>query len=192
MEFFDPPSPETHLEDPLESALRIANPTFDVTAPLTFRNFSRFDLAAAGWRDTIFVPTLLPAIVTTLDLASAGEVREIIELETNLLATTTAATAPALIAEGRRLAEATGDPRGDRVLPRLHAAIRSGQMRGHFTVLFAARCAVFSIPTRVALGAYLLQELLAGSPDIRASRALDFAATCLDTLDLTAPQLRAA
>ncbi len=190
MDFFD--QTNHHSPDPLESGLRIANPTFETTGPLTFRNSSRFDLAAPIWRDAVFLPTLLPAITSTLELAHAGEVREIIALEARLLATTPPAAVQALTHEGRRLAEATGDPRGDRVLPRLHAAIRADLMRGHFAILFAARCAVFSVPTHVALGAYLLQELLSGSPNTRASKAIAFAATCLDDLNLSAPQLRAA
>ncbi len=189
MDFLDQ---SEHALDPLESGLRIANPVFETTGALTFRNSSRFDLAAPIWRDAIFLPTLFPALRATLDLAHAGEVREIIALEAALLADTSPVVAPALITEGRRLAEATGDPRGDRVLPRLHAAIRNGQMQGHFAILFGARCAVFSIPSHVALGAYLLQELLAGSPHTRASKAIAFAATCLDDLNLLAPQLRAA
>ncbi len=181
-----------HAPDPLESGLHVANPAFETTGPLTFRNASRFDLAAPSWRDAIFLPVLLPTLRTTLDLARAGEVREILALEATLLAQTPPAAALPLVTEGRRLAETTGDPRGDRVLSRLHAAMRGGQMQGHFAVLFAARCAVFSIPTHVTLGAYLLQELLAGSPHTSASKAIAFAATCLDDLHLLAPQLRAA
>ncbi|MGC1481303.1 MAG: hypothetical protein WA771_12405 [Chthoniobacterales bacterium] len=190
MDFNEPTELNQPEPDPLEAGLRIANPNFEQTAPLTFRNESRFDLAAPIWRDATFLPILLPAITSTVDLAADGQVREIIDLEAALLEATPATSIPALLAEGHRLAT-EGDPRGDRVLPRLHAALRDGSLRGHFTILFAARCSVFSIPTRVAVGSYLLQELLAGAPNIQAGRALTFAATCLDQVSPT-PQLRAA
>ncbi len=192
MEFVHQIQPEPHAPHPLESGLQIASPAFEQVGRLTFRNESRFDLAASVWRDATFLPTLVPALTATLDFARNGEVREIIALEAAVLSRTPTAIADALVAEGRRLAAVTGDPRGDRVLPRLHAAIRDGSLQGHFTILFAARCAVFSIATRTTLGAYLLQEFLAGSPRVSASKALAFAGNTLDDLDLTSPRLRAA
>ncbi len=181
-----------HGLGPIWSAVRIANPCFATTGPLTFRPASAFGPSAAHWRETVFAPHILPIFLEVLGHARAGRTQELIVLDSRLTSLLTEPSRSASRAAGRRLAESVGGIRGDRMHSRLCDWTSSGRTDGNLAILFAARCAAFSMPDRRAVGAYLFQEIHAGDPGAFASPISDFVAGCLDALPDSAFRQRAA
>ncbi len=181
-----------HGLGPIWSAIRIANPAYTSTGPLTFRPLGTFSAAANHWRDTIFVPHVLPIFLQVLAHARAGRAQEIVPLDHSLSGMLSETASAASRTAGRRLAEVAAGIRGDRTLGRLADWTIAGRTDGHLAVLFAARCAVFSMPDRRAVGAYLFQEIHAGAPDAPLMPTSNFVAACLEALPAVPFHLRAA
>lgn len=177
---------------PIWAATRVANPDFAATAPVTFRGGSIFATAAAAWKEAVFAPALLPALRSALAHARRGELRELLDLDRQLSGALDETARAGSLAAGRRLAAHGCDLRGDRLLPRLGEAVRNGEAPGHLAIIFAARCATFSLPDRAAVGAYLFQEVCAGAPMAHVPAVCDFVAGCIEPLGEAASELRAA
>lgn len=186
------PAELRHGLGPIWTAARIANPDFAICPPVTFRASAGFKALSAAWRETIFEPALLPALRAASLHAGRGEVRELAALDRDLSEKLPAGPAAGSLRAGQRLALHGTELRGDRLLPRLAESIRTGGMAGHFAIVFAARGAAFSLPTRAAIGAYLFQEMSAGAPFAPVVDVCDFVAACLEPLGGTACELRAA
>lgn len=186
------PAELRHGLGPIWTAARIANPDFAICSPVTFRAAAGFGALAAAWRETIFVPALLPALRAASAHAGRGQVRELAALDRELSEKLPAAVRADSRRAGQRLALHGSELRGDRLLPRLAESIRTGAMPGHFAIVFAARSAAFSLPTRAAIGAYLFQEMCAGAPAAPVVDVCDFVAGCLEPLGGAASELRAA
>jgi hypothetical protein len=186
------PSDLRHGLGPIWAATRIANPDFAITGPVTFHGGPIFATAAQAWRETIFTPILLPALRATLGHARRGEVREISVLDRKLSDELGERARDGSLRAGDRLAAHGCGLRGDRLLPRLGESVREGRTPGHLAIIFAARCAAFSLPDRVAVGAYLFQEMCAGAPTAHVPEVCDFVAACLEPLGGAATELQAA
>jgi hypothetical protein len=181
-----------HGLGPIWAATRVANPDFTTCGPVTFRTGSNFPTSVAAWQETVFTPFLLPALRAALDHARRGEARELTALDQRLSQQLAEAITTGSLGAGRRLALLGGDFRGDRLLPRLATAVREGTTPGHLAIIFAARCAVFSLPDRAAVGAYLFQEMCAGAPTARVDEVCEFVARCIEPLGGSSLSLRAA
>jgi hypothetical protein len=181
-----------HGLSPIWAATRVANPDYATLAPVTFHGGAVFAVAAPAWRDAIFTPALLPAIRATLNHARRGEVREIAALDQKLSQQLPASALAGSLRAGQRLAAHGCDLRGDRLLPRLGEWVRDGVTPGNLAIIFAARCAAFSQPDRVAVGAYLFQEMCAGAPLAAVPAVCDFVAACIEPLGGSSTELRAA
>lgn len=171
-----------HGLGPIWAATRVANPDFATCPAVTFRAGPVFRLSADAWRDTLFAPRLFPALRAALAHARRGEARELVALDQRLSAELGETLFAASARAGQRLAALGSDLRGERLLQRLAEQVRSGATPGHFAIVFAARCGAFSLPDRTAVGAYLFQELCAGSPQARVDEVCDFVARCLEPL----------
>jgi len=181
-----------HGLGPIWAATRVANPDFAATGPVTFHGGAVFTIAADAWKQAVFSPVLLPGLRAALSHARRGEFRELCDLDRHLSATLDRAALEGSTGAGHRLALHGCDLRGDRMLPRLGEAVRSGSTPGHLAVIFAARCATFSLPDRTTVGAYLFQEICAGSPIAPVVEVCDFVAACIEPLGGAAFELRAA
>ena len=170
----------------------MANPDFATCGPITFSGGSVFAAAAAGWKDVVFSPVLLPALRSALGHARRGELRELLDLDRQLSTSLGGPSRLGSLAAGHRLALHGCDLRGDRLLPRLGEAVRTGSTPGHLAIIFAARCATFSLPDRITVGAYLFQEICAGAPTAHVPAVCDFVAACIEPLGGAAFELRAA
>ncbi len=186
------PSDLRHGLGPIWAATRVANPDFAISGPVTFHGGAIFMTSAVTWRDAVFAPILLPAMRATLGHARRGEVREISTLDQKLSLELGENAREGSLRAGRRLAAHGCDLRGDRLLPRLGEWARDGQTPGHLAIIFAARCAAFSLPDRIAVGSYLFQEMCAGAPTARVPEVCDFVAACIEPLGSSAAGLRAA
>jgi hypothetical protein len=186
------PSDLRHGLGPIWAATRVANPDFAISGPVTFHGGAAFAVAAAAWRETVFSPMLLPALRATLGHARRGEVREISALDKRLSDELGETAREGSLRAGNRLAQHGCDLRGDRLLPRLGEWVRDGATPGHLAVIFAARCAAFSLPDRIAVGAYLFQEMCAGAPTAGIPDVCDFVAACIEPLGGSSIELRAA
>jgi hypothetical protein len=169
-----------HGLGPIWAAARVANPDFAICGPVTFRGLAAFAASALEWKASLFEPALLPALRATLGHARRGELRELCAVDARLSDHLPAACLESSLRAGGRLAALGADLRGDRLLPRLGEAVRNGQTPGHLAVVFAARCAAFSLHDRVAIGAYLFQEMCAGSPTAAVVDVCDFVAACIE------------
>lgn len=181
-----------HGLGPIWAATRVANPDFAISGPVTFHSGAVFATAANAWRDAVFSPVLLPALRATLGHARRGEVREISALDKRISDELGEISREGSLRAGNRLAAHGCDLRGDRLLPRLGEWVRDGVTPGHLAVIFAARCAAFSLPDRIAIGAYLFQEMCAGAPAAAVPDVCDFVAACIEPLGGSAAGLRAA
>ena len=180
-----------HGLGPIWTAARVANPEFALCGPVTFRAAADFSNLAAGWRASIFESVLLPALRASLAHAHRGELRELAALDRRLSEQLPPHACAGSLAAGQRLAHLGADLQGDRLLPRLAANVRDKVSPGHLAVVFAARCAAFSLPDRTAIGAYLFQEMCAGAPTAPVAAVCDFVAACIEPLG-GAFELRAA
>lgn len=176
------PSDLRHGLGPIWAATRVANPDFAISGPVTFRGGVLFETSALAWKDAVFTPILLLALRATLAHARRGEVREIAALDRKLSEDLTGAALEGSLRAGERLALHGCDLRGDRLLPRLGEWVRDGVTPGHLATIFAARCAAFSLPDRIAVGTYLFQEMCAGAPTAAVPAVCDFVAGCLEPL----------
>ncbi len=186
------PSDLRHGLGPIWAATRVANPDFAISGPVTFHSGAIFTASATAWRDAVFSPILLPALRATLGHARRGEVREISALDLRLSEQLGENAREGSLRAGLRLAAHGCDLRGDRLLPRLGEWVRDGVSPGHLAIIFAARCAAFSLPDRIAAGAYLFQEMCAGAPAAAVPDVCDFVAACLEPLGGSSIELRAA
>lgn len=171
-----------HGLGPIWAATRVANPDFATCAAVTFRAGPVFRLSADAWRDTVFQPSLLPALRAALRHGHRGEFRELLALDQRLSAELDPHHLAASTRAGHRLAVIGRDLRGERLLTRLAEHVRTGTTPGHLSIVFAARCGAFSLPDRTAVGAYLFQELCAGAPRARVDEVCDFVAGCLEPM----------
>ncbi|MGH8046284.1 MAG: urease accessory UreF family protein [Chthoniobacterales bacterium] len=169
-----------HGLGPIWAAARVANPDFAICGPVTFRTTAAFATDAEAWRKTIFEPVLLPALRATLTHARRGELREICAVDVRLTDHLAAPAGGNSRRAGRRLAQLGSELRGDRLLPRLADAAANGSTPGHLAIVFAARCAAFSLHDRVAIGAYLFQEICGGAPAAPVVEVCDFVADCIE------------
>jgi hypothetical protein len=179
-----------HGLGPIWAAARVANPDFAICSPVTFRSSKAFAVDAPAWKAAIFKPILLPAFRATLAHARRGELRELCAVDLRLSDQLAASLRDDSMRNGQRLAAHGSDLLGERLLPRLADAVRDGTTPGHFAIAFAARCAAFSLHDRVAIGAYLFQEMCAGAPTAPVVEVCDFVAACID--DGPARELQAA
>jgi hypothetical protein len=180
-----------HGLGPIWAAARTANPDFTLSGPVTFRAPGLFAPAAVAWQESLFNPVLLPALRAALAHARRGEVRELAALDQRLSESLPAGVRDDSTRAGHRLALHGAALRGDRLLPRLAASVSDGTSPGHLAIVFAARCGAFSLPDRMAVGAYLFQEMCAGAPTAPVIDVCDFVARCLEPLGAI-PALRAA
>jgi hypothetical protein len=181
-----------HGLGPIWAATRVANPDFSICAPVTFRAGAAFPLAANAWQEAVFAPILLPALRAALTHARRGEVRELAALDLRLSDQLGDGLRADSLRAGRRLALLGSTLRGDRLLPRLAESVRTGNSPGHLAIVFAARCGAFSLPDRIAIGAYLFQEMCAGAPTASVGEVCDFVARCIEPLGGSSLELRAA
>jgi len=181
-----------HGLGPIWAATRVANPDFSICGPVTFHSGQAFPLAAAVWQESVFAPVLLPALRAALAHARRGEVRELATLDRRLSEQLGDGLRADSIRAGRRLALHGNSLRGDRLLPRLAENVRTEVSPGHLAIIFAARCGAFSLPDRIAVGAYLFQEMCAGAPTASVVEVCDFVARCIEPLGGSSLELRAA
>jgi hypothetical protein len=181
-----------HGLGPIWAAARVANPDFAVAGAVTFHAGASFTHAAVAWRDSIFAPMLVPALRSALGHARRGELRELSALDKKLSEQLGEIARESSIRAGRRLALRSSGLQGDRLLPRLGEWVRDGATPGHLAIVFAARCAAFSLPDRIAVGAYLFEEMCAGAPTAPIPEVCDFVAACIEPLGGSSLELRAA
>jgi hypothetical protein len=181
-----------HGLGPIWTATRVANPDFVVSGPVTFHTGGSFAMSANAWREAIFAPILLPALQAALSHSRRGELRELRETDQKLSAQLGGIACEGSVRAGRRLAQRGCELPGDRLVTRLSDSIASGDTPGHLAVVFAARCAAFSLSDRVAAGAYLFQEMCGGAPTATIPIVCDFIAACLEPLGGSAFEFRAA
>jgi len=181
-----------HGLGPIWAATRVANPDFSICGPVTFHSGKAFPLAATAWQESVFAPVLLPALRASLAHARRGEVRELTALDRRLSEQLGDGLRADSIRAGRRLALHGNSLRGDRLLPRLAENVRTEVSPGHLAIVFAARCGAFSLPDRIAVGAYLFQEMCAGAPTASVVEVCDFVARCIEPLGGSSLELRAA
>ena len=186
------PNELLHGLGPIWAATRVANPDFTLCTPVTFDGRAGCTAIADAWRSSVFTPVLLPALRAALHHGRSGELRELAALDRRLSEELDPQAREGSLRAGRNLAARGGDLRGDRILPRIAEAIRTGTMPGHLAIVFAARCAVFSLPDRVAAGAYLFQEISAGAPHARVIDVCNFVSECIEPLGGSSLELRAA
>jgi hypothetical protein len=186
------PNELLHGLGPIWAATRVANPDFTLCMPVTFDGRAGFTASATAWRSSVFMPVLLPALRMALHHGRRGELRELAALDQRLSEELNSQACEGSLRAGRHLAARGCDLRGDRLLPRIADAIRTGAMPGHLAIVFAARCAVFSLADRVAAGAYLFQEISAGAPQARVVDVCNFVSECIEPLGGSSIELRAA
>lgn len=180
-----------HGLGPIWTATRIASPAFATFGPITLRASECFSAQSLAWKTGVFDPILLPAFRAALTHARRGEIRELARIDHELGSKLPPSISEASLRAGRRLV-IHGDLPGDRLLSKLEARIDRGETPGHLAVVFAARCAAFSLPDRIAVGAYLFQELCSGAPCTPVNDICRFVASCLEPLGESPGALRAA
>ncbi len=143
---------------------------------------------AAGW----FAPVLAPALVTMANLAARERVRELRAADLELAARLVPEVSTRLRASGRRLLSELHGARSARWLSRFEAWAAGGETPALFPTLFAARSALFHLPTRPMLEGYARLEWRAASPGADLNAPTDALAAVAEGLWRTGPHAIAA
>ena len=157
-------SPAGFALSELSEVVRRCNPNFEAMRAISWQVEGPVGESWRQWLEALFEPVLLPHLWRVLAMSARQSSREIILLDTELDRSMKPWPRQASVDAGHLLLQESA-PRGERVMAKLQEAIHAGAARGHFATLYGVRCAAFSIPVRVAILGYLLQELLVGAPN---------------------------
>jgi len=166
---------ELHTAAPQEATfdtarvLRLCLPCFDALGPITFSSENPPHDDWLVWCGQRFLPALLPTLMDARKQALEGKLRELLELDEQL--TSRLGDAAGSLAAGRRLALDYVGPRIERVLDRYSEAVRENPSLGNLTVVYGIRAAIFNVPPRAMIAAYLHAEAFLGT-DVRYAREL--------------------
>jgi hypothetical protein len=148
-------------------AAELCNPFLDGLGEVTLEIRGPVAPSVLSWNTRLFNPVIRPLMEDVLREFSSGGSLEIAALDCRFDASLPAALALQSRDAGKKLTTGLLAPRGDRIVERYRDAVLAGNSPGHLAVSHALRAALFSLPPRVMLGAYLLQEGIGAGLDGR-------------------------
>lgn len=151
------------VREEISRAARLCAPCHQQFDLLTFRADPAVVESRRRWRDSVFLPLLVPAIRDSLEAARAG-CRELAAIDRRLDPLLAAPLASASREAGRVLAFSLEAPASERVLGKHIAAVRSGGLPGHLAVLIGARAAAFHTSPGMAVAALAFLEMSGARP----------------------------
>ena len=164
-------------ESEIPRVVDLCNPQYRSRSPYTFLSVEGCPVGSWQiWQATVFRPLLEKRMLNVLAHGRSLRAREIRELDRELEELLPEPGRRRSRTSGRALLKAFKAPRSEKILSRLRRWVDSGKTPGHFPVIYAARCAVFSIPPRMLLLSYLYQEWETGGRRLRPG--LSFSRLC--------------
>lgn len=160
----------------LASALRLCHPRWEILSELTFEPDG---ISWQAWCESIFLPTIQPALETARTACTAGELEAILSCDRRIDAALSADRAEASRRQGSLLISGFPVPPAERIWRRYEAALRDGAAPGHLAVAFAVRAAAFHLSPGLAAGAYALMEAHGGCPEAGLAKWEEMADLCL-------------
>jgi hypothetical protein len=159
----EPARPEVAGDSEFARVLRICDPGAALDGPLTFSPGKRQTRQAwltawEQWRETIFEPTLAPALAAAAGHAQQEHAREMLALDADLSARLAPDVSARSAAAGRRLLQHLRRARGARWLVKLAESTDRDNAAGHFAIVYAGQSAFFHLPLRLLLPTYAYWE----------------------------------
>lgn len=139
---------------------KLCAPCLDSMGLLTFHGNPVLESERRGWRDSVWIPKISPAMEAAHAACKIGS-REIIQIDQQLDLDLAGPLAKTHRFAGRQLANQFTAPASEPALIKFLEAVKNGKSPGHFAVVFAARASVFHIPLPMARAALVFLEMRA-------------------------------
>jgi len=138
--------------------VRLCAPNLATLGDITFVGQASDDRQRAQWRDSVFVPVLVPALRNAWTSGTQG-FREMCAVDAALDAKLVGPLSKNSRAAGRLIASSLHAPAGEQGLEKFLTAIARGESPGHMAVIFAARAAIFHFPKDIVLAGLVFAEM---------------------------------
>jgi hypothetical protein len=152
------------VPDDLLRAARLCHPDWESAGRVTFRP-PMADWAV--WRETIFLPAVLPAFESAFAAFAQGHRKELAKSDALLETVLPPDLAGSSRRAGRLLAAGYTVPNAEKVWQHHCARVAAEESPGHFAVMLAIRAAAFHLPLGAAVSVLLFLEARGGNPDGR-------------------------
>ena len=160
-------------------AVGLCHPGWRGLREVTFSPDSRACPAWLQWKEGVFATILWPRIEEARSASALGDLRALADCDRAIdSALPSSFRAPSSLA-GRFLLAHYSPPKSERLWPRFHALISSGEAPGHLATLCALRGAIFHLSSIAISGAYIFLEAKAGLPRSGIELWVNMVADCL-------------
>lgn len=157
-----PPHEPGNLLEDLSRSARVCHPGWQSVGRITFIAGPGLTPPWSLWRDSVFLPVLVPALEQARSAGAAGDFKALLTCDAGLNEALPPALATYSRAAGAALAQNYTVPVGERLLMRYGQRIASGETPGHLATLLGLRTAIFHLPVSALLGVYVMMEAMGG------------------------------
>jgi hypothetical protein len=138
--------------------VRLCAPDLATLGTITFDGDAENEQQRRQWRDSVFVPVLVPAMAGAW-LAGKQGYREMVAADAALDAKLAGPLAKKSRAAGRLIAASMHAPTGEHGLEKFLRAITCGDSPGHMATVFAARASIFHFPKDIVAAGLVFSEM---------------------------------
>lgn len=138
--------------------VRLCAPDLATLGSLTYEGDAENESQRRQWRDSVFVPVLVPAVGAAWLGAKQGY-REMAAADAALDAKLAGPLAKRSRAAGKLIAASMHAPAGEQGLEKFLRAITRGESPGHMAVVFAARASIFHFPKDIVSAGLAFAEM---------------------------------
>lgn len=164
--------------------VRLCAPDLATLGSITFNGDASNEHQRRQWRDSVFVPVLVPALRSAWSSRKQG-FREMAAADAVLDAKLAGPLAKTSRAAGRLIAASMHAPAGEQGLEKFLRAIERGESPGHMAAVFAARASIFHFPKDIILAGLVFAEMRSA----RVEELWSVIDDCLDALPACEPSI---
>jgi hypothetical protein len=187
------PFPADHPQSELLRALVLCHPGWSRLGSITFAPEMRFSPSWRRWKETVFVPVILPAIEGAQFAFARGDCQGLGICDKRIDAALPPNQKQASQRAGAALAQSYSVPKSEKLWARYRALVISGELPGHLAVLCAIRGTAFHLAQFSILSAYIFLEAKGGLQREEVTMLMSMVRDCLgERHDIKPSKLRAA
>ena len=183
-------------DDPQSELLRavvLCHPGWSRLGSITFARDMRFSPIWRRWKETVFVPVILPAIEGAQFAYARGDCQGLGICDKRIDAALPPDQKEASQLAGAALTQGYSVPKSEKLWARYRALVVSDELPGHLAILCAVRGAAFHLPQFSILSAYIFLEAKGGLQREEVTMCVSMVYDCLrERHDSKTSKLRAA
>lgn len=164
--------------------VRLCAPDLATLGVITFDGQAENERQRKQWRDSIFLPVLVPAVGAAWAAAKQG-FREMAAADAALDAKLAGPLAKSSRAAGRLIAASLHAPAGEQGFDKFLRAVDSGGSPGHMATVFSARASIFHFPKDIILAGLVFAEMRTA----RVENLWGLIDDCLDSIPASEPSI---